>query len=90
MLPTAAQSWRAPFFERRIGYCVLLLLTAVSPAAAMDPAFAVVSGSCVADSGSCVKTPNFPDSYVLNEDCTVNITAAGFVTAATFDTVRCE
>ena len=62
----------------------LVLFTLVMPIHGQP--FLLLDGLCAEDGDSCVTSPHYPESYGIDEQCSINITAAGFVTAAPFAT----
>merc|ERR1711990_266460 len=49
----------------------------------------VSRGRCTTDAAGCVSSPNYPRNYGNNQRCTINVRAAGTLSATHFNTESC-
>ncbi|CAK0822818.1 unnamed protein product [Prorocentrum cordatum] len=85
--PTSSIMWSSDFSVTRSGwkFCMPVSTPAPPPTAAPTPAptaapgsgsmWGAISGPCVQD-GACVQSPNYPQYYSNNQQCTIEINAA--------------
>ena len=74
--------------DRPLQLLLLLVLSALCLpciSAATGGVLSLDSGTCVID-GSCATSPGFPSGYGDNEECSITVEAAGYMTATTFVT----
>jgi hypothetical protein len=77
--------------DRPLQLLLLLVLSALCLpciSAATGGVLSLDSGTCVID-GSCATSPGFPSGYGNNEECSITVEAAGYMTATTFVTESC-
>ena len=53
-----------------------------------SPAFEINSGLCQLDNDGCAMSPNFPEPYGSNENCSISIVRPGYVGTTSFETEK--